>query len=93
MVYSHKELDKNTFANIRANLTGRVATLNLTPEWDDHKITTVKLKRSAFHEVCELLIARLGYIAEARFITSEETEEEGHAIIRRLENAFFEDAS
>jgi hypothetical protein len=46
--------------------------------------------RSAFHEVCEILLYRLHCLAESRFISVSEVDEAVHDIIRILENTVYE---
>jgi hypothetical protein len=43
----------------------------------------------AFHEVCELLLARMLICATARYVSRDEIEEAKHEIIRTLENVLF----
>ena len=87
VVYDHSKYSESDLANMEANIAGRVATLNLEPEWKDtHPVTDWDVKRSAFHEVCELLFSRIRIIAESRFIADDETGEEIHNLIRILEN-------
>lgn len=91
--FKHNNEDKESFCNCRPFLLSRSAVLTLTKDWEDFKLTNYLVRRYAFHEVCELLMGRLDHIAEARFVRKEEIEEERHAIIRRLENAFFEETA
>lgn len=49
-----------------------------------------EIRRTAFHEVCELLLARLQTHAEARNTLPGEIEEAKHEIIRILEHVLFE---
>jgi len=66
---------------------GRISTISLNLSWS---MTPVKneIKRTAFHEVCELLLARLQNQAmeiKAKLYVSETA----HEIIRVLENSIF----
>ena len=67
------------------SVTGRLATVGLSEEVDDVK----DIKQYAFHEASELLLARLCFIAEARYCQQSEIEEERHNLIRILENVLF----
>lgn len=53
----------------------------------------ISIRKSAFHEVCELLLSSLTFIALDEEIPYTErkglTESESHAVIRRMENALF----
>ena len=82
----------DSFAWCMYNLKGRISTLGLSISWGHVEPTIIDLKKSAFHEVCELLLARLE--AEALVDTcptqKSDIEEHKHAIIRRLEYAVWE---
>lgn len=59
------------------------------PSWLEEP-TEYLVRKSAFHEVCELLLVRLGCIAFNLAARGEDWEEETHVIIRTLENAVFD---
>ncbi|MBS6358354.1 MAG: hypothetical protein KH421_10135 [Akkermansia muciniphila] len=56
-------------------------------------ITDESIKKSAFHEVCELLLSSITFIALDEEIPHHErqglTESETHEVIRRMENSIF----
>jgi len=91
--YRHEDHDETpeSRAWCFTNLRGRVATLGLSVSWGDNKPEVSTVRKSAFHEACELLISRL--VAEAEVDTcptqKSDIEEHKHAIIRRLEHAVF----
>jgi len=72
------------------NIEDRVALLALSPDWGDDKVTTRSVRISAFHEVMELFLWRFEIPGTSRYVTAHEFTEERHAIIRTLENVFFE---
>ena len=77
----------NSRASISSDLTGRLARIGLSAEWDEEwDLSDEELKLCAFHEVSELLICPLLINARARYISPEELEEAGHYIVRTLEN-------
>lgn len=92
--YRHENHEKNTdwVAWRSFDLTGRIATLGLSLDWSNKKPDENEVRKSAFHEVCELLLARLE--AEALVDTcmtqKNDIEEQKHAIIRRLEYGVWE---
>lgn len=88
--FSHDTWDDCNRANLRANITGRIVSINLNPNWENMEINNHEVRKTAYHEICELLLVRLGWLARERTVAEAEVEEEAHAIIRRLENAFFE---
>lgn len=69
----------------KTNQQGRVACLCLDTEWNV-SITEEELKKTAIHEVGELLLNRLEWLAKERCASPEEIREEMHAVIRRLEH-------
>lgn len=74
----------------RAIQRGRVAQIILNAEWPEWVTPTeFDVRRSAFHECCELLLMRLEWLAFDRNTTQESFEEERHIVIRTLENAVF----
>lgn len=78
----------STWADVRA----RKATIRLSPDWgDDDPVTEDAVRKTAFHEVCELFIWGLGALARARDRNTldDEIEEQEHIIIRTLENVIF----
>jgi hypothetical protein len=48
------------------------------------------IRRVAFHEVCEVFMARMHICAAARHVTREEIDEARHEIIRTLEHVIFD---
>ena len=60
---------------------------------DDQPFRTRELKESAFHEVCELLLCPLGYLAESRYTTYEQIQTVRHGIVQRLLNGLFRETS
>lgn len=87
--YEHKDVGKDTLASCYYDVTNRIATLVLSKGWDDDEVTDYQVRKSAFHEVCELLMANMRTLAEYRYTTRLEIEEEIHAIIRTLENTIY----
>ncbi len=72
----------------RFNLIGRCATIGLAEKWE-LEITDKSIRKTAFHEVSELLTARLNVVASERCITQAEIEESVHELIRTLENVLW----
>lgn len=86
--YEFKDID--SLARVNYDVLGRVATIILGKSGDQefHR-TTEDIKRSAFHEVCELFLCRLNIIGKYKQSRDDEFEEETHNIIRVLENVVF----
>jgi len=87
----HHRFLENCRANCRFNCQGKQASLSLATEWSEYDVLSeATISRSAFHEVCELLLADMYGAATdidmAGRIREERLERASHAIIRRLEN-------
>lgn len=80
-------------AEIRYNCVSGIAVFVLSTEWDevdDSWLNVDAIKRTGFHEVCELLLGRLVNMADRRYdITEVGIEKETHRIIRILENVLW----
>lgn len=62
------------------------ADIYLMGEWrNGEEVTDEELNNVAFHEMCEVLFARVRYLAEKRHIREGEVDSEIHGIIRILE--------
>ncbi len=87
--FQHVQDISGSLASCSSNILACTATLFLAPDWKDNPVSNSRIKRSAFHEVSELRLARLCVLAESRFINRYEIEEETHALIRVFENRIF----
>jgi hypothetical protein len=77
-------------ASCLADYTGKIAMICLTNEWHNPPQKN-EIKKVAFHEVVELLLAPLRAVAVARFATEDEIEVADHYIVRVLENTIFKE--
>lgn len=84
----HDEIDEGSRAEIVADQIGRMATITLGIEWHNDAITDTLIKKTAFHEMMELLLAQLGLYGYTYFESSL-IEGELHKIIRVMENVLF----
>ena len=73
----------------RGEIEGRFCLIGLSPDWSGIKITDEAVRKSAFHEVCEVMLMPLAWVAECRYAREEEIPEATHTIIRRFENLFY----
>lgn len=89
-VHLDHQTDKDSLAYTSYNVPNRSVTIVLSKDWSCTKVTDIQIDKTAFHEIGELLMMRLRFIAEARFISEEEVEEEVHNIIRILERVIWE---
>lgn len=88
--HDNPENGESCFASCFYRLLGRNATFFLSKDWGHNEVTEQQVRRSAFHEVCELLLSRMKVLARSRFINEDEIEEEIHNLIRTFENTVFE---
>jgi len=64
--------------------------LILSKEWRNTvPVTNEQVKKSAFHEVCEMMLFPLRYMSECRFLSDTEIDPEIHRLIRTFENVIF----
>jgi len=84
-------IDTENIAQTICNVRGHVASIFLCKEWDDTVVALDKpqLRRSAFHEIGHVVLARLTACGKARFTTEYELSESEEAVIRRMGNAYF----
>ncbi len=85
---------KGTRAQICHTCVDGIATITLNNNWDEldkSMVSNVAIQKTAFHEVCELLLGRLESMVFQRFnLNDGDVEEEMHRIIRVLENTVWE---
>ena len=86
--FRHEECE-GRFAACGTILKARVATITLAKEWQKADYTPQEIKRTAFHEVSELLMAPVNALANHRYVSEDEIEGEIHAVIRTLESVLF----
>jgi hypothetical protein len=88
-IYHEEFLIENALAMCECEHLSRAAKITLNIKWS---IPPIKkdIKRYAFHEVCELLLARINDLAYDRFVCADNIEEEKHTIIRRMENGIWD---
>ena len=89
--YEHKDYEHvNGYGCYSVEHEGKIATIGLCINWGDTEPKNQYIKRTAFHEVCELLLSPLNWLAKSRFgVLEEDLNERRHEIIRVLENKIF----
>ena len=85
----------NSCAWILRDPRGRITTIGLTVDWGEdgwEEISDFNVCKSAFHEICELMLADIIAIAEIDICPTDRADLEtyGHALIRRMEWAVWE---
>ena len=87
--YCHDDGDEH-LAACYSSCENRSALLELKKDWPDNEgVDDQAIRLAAFHEVCELFMARLIELSKDRFAPENSIEIEKHAIIRTLENVLF----
>lgn len=89
--YDIGDMDR-TLADVTYDTLGMVATMRIAKERSNLSTSDYEIKRSAFHEVCELLLAKMNFVANARYVQEDEIDIALHEIIRTLENTVFNNA-
>ena len=90
LYFYHESINAEALASTGFNLSGRVASIRLNTDWPKEDLHERGLRETAFHESCEVLLARVTYYMGARFVSDEgEIQEAAHEIIRTLENVVF----
>lgn len=86
---------QDNYAECRYKWLGRIAVLVLS-KWMDEETSKEQIRKSAFHEVCELLLVVMEKTALDEAIPYDErmglTDSARHGVIRRLENSIFQDS-
>jgi len=88
IVYGYDEAN-DCRASCTADKESMIALIYLSRDWNTYKPKLSEIRKMAFHEVCELLLAKFRLGAEDRYTTEDELETERHAIIRVLENTIY----
>ena len=82
--FQHVELLGND-AEVEYDLESHIASMRLSTKVSQKNA----IRKFAFHETCELLMARMQTVASARDSNEKMIEEARHEIIRILENSLF----
>lgn len=85
ILFQHKQLSSSV-AEIVVYEAGKVATVYLTVELpEETSYYFISPEIHAKHEAIHLLIMKLSYLAECRYVQPEEVDTESEALVRRLE--------
>ena len=83
--YQHL-LVEGCYAQCEYDYMSMSARLKLSVDWRERPITDIALRKTAMHEICELLLAKLVVLANSRFIDHDSIDSEIHSIIHRIQN-------
>lgn len=90
--FSLSSTDIECFAQVHVNYTGKCVDVELNRFPNVDCFEPIDLRRTAFHEACEILLADFTYVSLRKEIPDNEradlVEAETHAIINRLLRAF-----
>lgn len=86
-------VDKGNIAECYTTYTGKTVALKLVKETEPgvDMFNDEEIKSSAFHEVCELLLAPFNMNAKFRFVNEVDIDEARHSAIQRLSNTIYRD--
>jgi len=87
--FRHGTYSEHSYGSIYWDYSGKCATIYLTEEWDE-EVDLKQLEKTAFHEVCELLLCVLFDMVDKDKYSYDEKVKEFHTVIRRLENSVFD---
>ena len=90
VIIEHSSEVEDTRGSCHWHETGRTATIVLERTWK-HLPEKNEIKKVAFHEVCELMLARARNMS-AIYCSQSIIDEVMHEVIRRLENSVFLEA-
>jgi len=82
--------DPDSLARVNFTTGARAATIFLMKGWGC-KPTSLLVRRYAFHEVCELMLADIYVFANSRYAEEGNLDRIIHTMVRRLENTVFRD--
>jgi hypothetical protein len=87
--YIHiEDMAEDSLATVTWDLSSRSATFALATTWRDHpKRDDDEVRDIAKHEAIHLFLARLTTLAESRYVTAADIEEEVHNLIGILQKA------
>ena len=92
--FYHKKDSSEYLASTVYSYQGRTVDVHLNTVWQDKRKTldtNYELKKSAFHEICEILLYPVRYIGECRYVQGAfEIDAVVHDVIRVLENSLWE---
>ena len=81
VIVRHKALIKNSRGACHSNFVDRVTVVGLNPDWGETEVTNDNIRKTAFHEVTEILTSQLVALCEARFVTQDEISTANHYLI------------
>lgn len=87
--YEHNDSTIDAYAHFSYNQTSKQATITLTKTWKEEKPSKEFIQQTAFHEICEIFLAKIRTLAEDRSATENNIIEEIHTIVRTLENVLW----
>ena len=88
--YAHRN-NNGCYAMCECDHEGKVCVFSLSTSFLVPEYGIIKqIKKSAFHEVCELLLSKMRLLADSRSIQPHEVTEEIHRLIRIFENTILE---
>lgn len=86
-----EKIPEEAVANCSTNHRGKIARIVLNTEYPQEDYDQASMRKVAFHEVCELLLAELTGMVGWRYnIDEADVQSATHRVIRNLESTIFE---
>ena len=87
--FTHKKEEKQNYATIKTWTIPRVVTVNLATEVPKDLYSADEIKLAAFHEIYEVFLSRLVWLANSRCTSEWELDEETHKIVHTMEKVLY----
>ena len=88
--FIHNDEDPEAFAWCQADIPSKIAVICLTKTWGSNEYNLTQVRKSAFHEVCEVMLCEMVLMAKSRDFKQVAFEGATHRVIRILENTVFD---
>jgi hypothetical protein len=88
----HEKLVCESRAACNFNIENKIAVFSLNEEWANIVPTHKEICKTAFHEVCEVLLGQMYVGILDLNVTNEEIDGRAHGVIRVLENTWFKES-
>lgn len=85
----HSNIASDHVAKTNFDACNRWATIRLGKDWGETKISDFEMRKTAFRETAEVLLAKLRCMGTDKFVDAREVDEAIHIVIRTLENVLW----
>jgi hypothetical protein len=90
--FLHEELKSESYAECRVEgISSRNVVLCFNTKCSEYDRKCLNIRKTAFHEVWELILWPLQYIGTCRYVQPEEFTTAVHSVIRTMENTIYKE--